>query len=212
MVFITKLRQALVRARAARATAVALGAVLLVPMPALAIVFLSPWSIVSNVQTGGAPAAGIARAWDSAGRHGLTSALQVNMGQFSSKTDATSSVTIQREFRVDSTAGEQITFKGLLGGAFKSASATASLSIGHYEGGQFVVDQRIPLLHGHAGKGARRFALNKAFLTRRLAANGGQPYFLMVSVQYSKHRDGFWHDRGSQAGSASVHRFEVIRG
>jgi hypothetical protein len=209
IVFLTKLRRALVRVRAAGATAVALGALLVVPMPALAIFFLTPWNIVQNVQTGGAPRAQIARAWDAHGRHGIVTALQVNMGAFQAKTSAVSSVLIQREFRVDSPAGEKLTFKGLLGGAFKNSSATATALIGHYDGSQVVVDQRIPLFRGHAGKGTLRFGLNRSFLSRRLAEDGGQPYFLMVSIRYAKNRGGFWHDRGS---SASFHRFEVVRG
>ena len=212
MVFMTKLRQALVRARAAGATAVALGAVLLVPMPALAIFFLTPWSIVRNAQTAGAPTAQIARAFDSHTRLGIAPALQVNMGTFRAKTSATSSVLIQREFQVDSPAGERLAFRTLLGGAFKNASASASALIGHYDGGQFVVDQRFSLFHGSAGAVPLDFGLNKTFLSRTLASDGGQPYFLMVSIDYKKHRGGFWHDRGSRGGSASFHRFETVRG
>jgi hypothetical protein len=212
MVFLTKLRQALVRRRVAGAATVALGAVLLVPVPALAIAFLTPWGIASNAQSGGAPPALIAKAYDSNGRHGLMTTLQVNMGALRAKGSAVSSVTIEREFRVDSPAGEQLAFKGLLGGAFKSASVSASALIGHFEGGQLVVDQRIPLLNGAAGAASRQLTLNRQFLSRRLAEDGGQPYFLMVSVRYSKHRGGFWHDRARGGSSASFHRFESVRG
>ena len=211
MVFVTTLRQALVRARAAGATAAALGAVLLVPVPALAIYFLTPWTIVRNVQTNGAPPAQVGRAWDSHGRHGVSSYLQVNMGADPAKTSAVSSVLIQREFRVDNPRGERLTFWSLLDGTFKNTSGSITALIGHYQGGQFVVDERVPLLRGHSGSVPLNVSLSRGFLSRTLAPDGGQPYFLMVSVRYSKHRDGFWHDRGSRGGSASFHRFERIR-
>jgi hypothetical protein len=207
--YLTKLREALVRSRWPRTIAVALGVALLIPLPALALTFLGPWKVVQalTTHTAGAPE-GILVDFTDVKRHGsvVGSSVIVNMGQSTAPIATSSTLAIQRTFRVDSPAGERLVVQGLINTFFKDASFSVNAQIGHKQGGAFKVDEQLALLSGSVGATPTTITRSGPLLKSKLLPQaGGRHYFVRLFFTFAKAPDGFWHDNSPTP--ASIHRF-----
>ncbi len=199
-----KLAGTLAGARWPRAVATALSATFLAPIPALALTFLTPWSAVQSLSfhTAGAPAGQFVGSQDLLTPGGLGSFAQVNLGQSSAPAATTTSITIERAFRVDAANGESLAAVGALDTVFRNASFTQGVTIGHFRRGVFRVDQTATLLSGSVGSApARVVRVGAPFVSAKLARAGGQAYFLRLTFTYTKGPDGFWHDNAPRPAS-----------
>lgn len=145
---------------------------LFVPVPALALTFLGSWNI-TQAQTGGAPAATVTSQDTNNG--GI---LSINLGSFSQRTAASSTVTARRNFRVAS-AGEAITIARNLQAILKNASVSATVQVQHVG---------FPAFSDSAGSRPRLFQDN----TTRTKRLGGGTYQVIVTVRNTKDRNGSW--------------------
>jgi hypothetical protein len=186
----------------------ALSAILLFPLPGLALTFLTPWSLIRQVQKGGALAAKGVNFVDSIMPGGLRAAVQLDdrAATNTSPGRSRSTVVIERDFKVDQAGAERLQLQPLVSGDFKDAGYSVKVLIGHSQGGRFRVDETFPAFGQQATSAVRVFQ-GRTFRSHLLRGAPGRTYEVRVSITYFKGRHGFWHGHVAQHGSASFHRF-----
>jgi hypothetical protein len=176
---------------------VALGAALLIPIPALAITFLGPWKVLTalTTHTAGAPAGQLSGFDDFKGPGGTSTSVTVFMGDSTAKIAASSTLAIQRTFRVDSPNGQRLVVQGLVDTLFKDASFSVSAQIGRNQGGTFKPIQQLALLSGTVGATPTTvFQSGPIVRSKVLPQAGGRPYVVRLFFTFKKAPDGFWAD------------------
>lgn len=142
------------------------------PLPALALTFLGSWNITQS-QTGGAPRATVTSRDTSTG-----GVLNIDLGSFSRKGEASSTVTARRNFQVAS-GGEAVTIARNIQTILKNASVDATVQI-----------QRVNFPAFSESAGSRpRFFQDTTSRTKRLGAG---TYQVVVTVRNTKDRNGSW--------------------
>jgi hypothetical protein len=197
----------LFRSRFVRILGAAFSVSLLAPLPALALTFLTPWSLVSQVQQGTAsPALGVFFA-DTIIPHGMRAAVQIDPGiTFGSRSGSGSSqVTLEREFRVGP-GDRKLQIQPVVNARFQNGSYVVSATVGHNQGNTFVADQSLGRIFRGAGN-QPVIVLAETFTDHSLAHHRGQAEVVRVTIRYVQRPNGFWHDRSRKSGPASFHRF-----
>jgi hypothetical protein len=155
-----------------------------------------------SFHTAGAPAGEYVGSRDVPISSGLVSYAQVNLGQSTAPAATTTSITIERAFRVDAATGEHLAVVGALDSMIRNASYMQSVTIGHFRRGVFRVDQTGTLLSGSVGGApARVVRVGHPFVSARLARAGGQAYFLRLTFTDTKGPEGFWTDNAPRPAS-----------
>jgi hypothetical protein len=147
-------------------------------MPVLAFTFLGSWQINQD-QAGGAPRAVVSFGDTSSGGY-----LNINMGSYSARQNASSTVTATRDFRVSS-SGEAVTIARSIETILKNAYADVSVKVQRVTGSSTF---SFPEFNRFVGSRPRYFQQTDS-RTRHMS---GGVYRLVISVKNVKDRTGSW--------------------
>jgi len=197
------------RNRWIRVVGATLGALFLVPIPGLALTFLSPWTVLSNVATGpGVPQAIVTALADGNNGKGPVGRILVDMGSVdtSKSGSGSSTVVLQRRFSVDQASGEHLQYLPSFSSELKNSSGTISAVIGRLQNNRFTPVFYYTTLYGNAN--------GNTPVTFEYAGNGfispiigkGSQYALRITFSYSKRGNGYWKPK-----KISHHKFEFSR-
>jgi hypothetical protein len=192
-----------------RVVAATLGALFLVPIPGLALTFLSPWTVISNVASGpGVPMAIVTALADGSNGKGPVGRVLVNMGNVDTSKPGSggSTVTIQRKFSVDDIKGEHLQYTPNFSTELQNSSATITAVLGRVQNNQFTPLFYYTTLGANANgnKPVTFEYLGTGFISPTMPK--GSQYALRITVAYSKRGNGHWRYK-----NISPHKFEFSR-
>lgn len=211
-----KLMYGLLGNRWVRGITTAAVALLLLPIPGLAVASLSGltldggWNVISETQTGGAPVPVISSYDLSAG----DSVLSVNMGNTSGITGAASStITLQQEITLNS--AEMVRLNRIFQTDLSNAGMSITASIVN------AATSKVVWSYSNIGV---NMLTSQVLQTQRMDWAGGMPgtgggqlssslasgeYYIRISISYNQKAGGFWSNNSYAHGNASFTQFEV---
>jgi hypothetical protein len=199
-----RLGRALLRSRWVRAFTVALGAALLVPIPALAFTFIGGWTTVSAVvsPSNGATLPRLV-GFTNTNRHAnARSTVFVNMGSTQIAGPVTSTLVVQQLFRIGATGPNQLAITGMVDTLFKNASFSVTTTIGKLSGTTFTPVQGAGLLSGTVPNTPGGQVVNKSARRKLHKLRPGR-YAIRLTFVYTKGQGGGWQDAGASPASPS---------
>jgi hypothetical protein len=173
----------------------AVAALVLLPMPAMALTFLGSWTKTTSVSGGPTPSAPTVT--DSTS--GQDDSLVVDMGNYQGATaTANSSITLTRQIQITSTGSQQIEFLHSATSQFAQGGESLSLKV-EDASGKTVLFTPITFSYSNASSKMATVLDNELYKT----ALGKGTYTLVVNVTYNTNNKlGGWK-------KISAHQFEI---